>query len=162
MEEDTLIHYGVLGMKWGVRKQKKSSSLGRQYKKEVKAKKKAKKDISTYGGKKKAIKALNEKADRKAKAKAVAKNIAVKGGAYISSLGSLGQLLSIHGVSSIPIGASTSAQFMAGLAPFLANPLTWVYGGVGASAAVAATAYKAKKNRSKKDNKRIENVKKYG
>lgn len=57
--EDFLIHYGVLGMKWGVRKSKSSSASGKtkkrsersykkSYNKTVKSRKKTKyKDIST-------------------------------------------------------------------------------------------------------------------
>lgn len=163
---DYLVHYGVLGMKWGVRKDRRKAVTSLKKKnteerKKTASRNRAKIDIAKYGSKSNAVKALSKKADKKANAKTLAK----KGAGYTASI------LSTHGALSLAnaqgfASAASLANSLAGKTLLaggaaMGMPVAAILGAAGLGVGAAVVTSKMKKSkRSKKDQSRIDAVKK--
>lgn len=151
MTDDYLVHYGVLGMKWGVRKQRKQAikSAKKSNRKEI-DKINAKYDVKKYGGKKKAITKISNKAELARKARTIAKKGAgILSSSYITT-GALHSVWATGAQSSIAwLGFSALSD------PLLSIPIA----ALGTGAAIYASKAKGKTSRSSK--KRIQNIKNY-
>lgn len=157
---DYLVHYGVLGMKWGVRRDRRKavSSYKKKTKQQAKkalAKKQAKADIAKYGSKSNAIAKLTEKADKKAYAKKIDKAGAALVTSLLTGAGSLKYAAMVgYGLAKVPTAALLSVT----------GPWTLASLGLGTAAMTSAQIYQiyssSKPKRSKKDQARIDAVKK--
>lgn len=157
--DNYLYHYGVIGMKWGVQKQRKASIKAAKQKANKKAeiankRIDAKKKVDKYGSKKKAVEKMTSNANKAAEARQVLK----QGAGIAASLHSIMEITTYaNAVAAADIFAKTGFITGASLAGGLPIPVYSLMAAGGAAAAVAA-----KKRVSKRSMKKIANVKKYG
>ena len=143
MNENELMHYGVLGMKWGRRK----AAANARKKQEAKTR------IVNAGGKKKAIQRVN----RISTAKQTVKKGALATAAVVNGLYSTSAAV---GAGKVATGTLAASYVTGVLGTFAATPVTAL--GFGAAALAAAGAAGATKlhQRSKKDQEKINYIKK--
>lgn len=143
MNENELMHYGVLGMKLGRRK----AAVNARKKQEAKTR------IVNAGGKKKAI----QRVSRISTAKQTAKKGALATAAVVNGLYSTSAAV---GAAKVATGTLAASYVTGVLGTFAATPVTAL--GFGAAALAAAGAAGATKihQRSKKDQEKINYIKK--
>lgn len=143
MNENELMHYGVLGMKCGRRK----AAVNARKKQEAKTR------IVNAGGKKKAI----QRVSRISAAKQTAKKGALATAAVVNGLYSTSAAV---GAAKVATGNLAASYVTGVLGTFAATPVTAL--GFGAAALAAAGAAGATKlhQRSKKDQEKINYIKK--
>lgn len=157
MEEEYLLHYGVLGMKWGVRKQRRAAVKAFNKKKKEQndraiAKTEAKLNVKKYGSKREAVKKMTRNAETAASARKKVKQGSLLAASVLSS--------SAGALSLAQAAAAVTWYAGMGITATINPTIPLAYLAVGTASAVAAG--KAKKKVSKRANKQIENVKKYG
>lgn len=143
MNENELMHYGVLGTKWGRRK----AAVNARKKQEAKTR------IINAGGKKKAIQRVN----RISTAKQTAKKGALATAAVVNGLYSMSASV---GAAKVATGSLAASYVTGVLGTFAATPVTALGFGTAALAAAGAAGATKLHQRSKKDQEKINYIKK--
>lgn len=143
MNENELMRYGVLGMKWGRRK----AAVNARKKQEAKTR------IINAGGKKKAIQRVN----RISTAKQTAKKGALVTAAVVNGLYSMSASV---GAAKVATGSLAASYVTGVLGTFAATPVTALGFGTAALAAAGAAGATKLHQRSKKDQEKINYIKK--
>lgn len=143
MNENELMRYGVLGMKWGRRK----AAVNARKKQEAKTR------IINAGGKKKAIQRVN----RISTAKQTAKKGALTTAAVVNGLYSMSASV---GAAKVATGSLAASYVTGVLGTFAATPVTALGFGTAALAAAGAAGATKLHQRSKKDQEKINYIKK--
>lgn len=159
MKTEELTHYGVKGMKWGIRrtpaqlgrdviKKHKENSAERQKKYETKRREQAKRAVEKAGSKERALTKIDRHADTRGLIK--------KGAAYtLSTASKLGSVASLANLASTTVIGSSVLAFPA--SAFLATPPGVV--GLGVAGVVASKYGKSvSRNPNRRERERMEYI----
>ena len=147
MNENELMHYGVLGVKWGRRKAVRRNAVNARKKQEAKSR------IVNAGGKKKAIQRVN----RISTAQPTVKKGALATAAVVNGLYSTSAAV---GAAKVATGSLAASYVTGVLGTFAATPVTALGFGTAALAAAGAAGATKLHQRSKKDQEKINYIKK--